>query len=112
MSRRLFWKIFLPFWVAQAILLGALYLRLHYRMHSERPWWIQPERRVMPVLAETAARAYEEGQQPGLRAQLDKLSLKNRSEYWLLDSNGKELSGRAINPQILEHAVEVSKSEG
>ena len=25
MNRRLFWKIFLPFWVAQALLLGALY---------------------------------------------------------------------------------------
>ena len=27
MNRRLFWKIFLPFWVAQALLLGVLYLR-------------------------------------------------------------------------------------
>ncbi len=112
MNRRLFWKIFLPFWVAQALLLGALYLRLHYRMHSERPWWIQPERQVMPVLAENAARAYEEGQQPGLRRELNKFSLKNRSEYWLLDDHGTELSGRKIDPQILEHAVEASKSEG
>jgi len=40
MNRRLFWKIFLPFWVAQAMLLGALYLRLHYRISSEHPWWI------------------------------------------------------------------------
>ncbi len=112
MSRRLFWKMFLPFWVAQALLLGALYLRLHYRMHSERPWWIQPERQVMPVLAETAARAYEAGQQPALAAQLGKFSLKNRSEYWLLDSGGRELSGRPISHQILEHAVEASKSEG
>ena len=45
MSRRLFWKIFLPFWAAQAILLGALYLRVHYRISAEHPWWIQPERR-------------------------------------------------------------------
>ena len=30
MNRRLFWKIFLPFWVAQALLLGVLYMRLHY----------------------------------------------------------------------------------
>ena len=52
MNRRLFWKIFLPFWVAQAVLLGALYLRVHYRISSEHPWWIQPERREMPVLAE------------------------------------------------------------
>ena len=50
MNRRLFWKIFLPFWVAQALLLGALYLRLHVRLHSERPWWTQPSRQVMPEL--------------------------------------------------------------
>ena len=40
MSRRLFWKILLPFWVAQALFLGALYLRVHYRINSEHPWWI------------------------------------------------------------------------
>ncbi len=112
MSRRLFWKIFLPFWFAQALLLGALYMRLHYRLHSERPWWIQPERQVMPALAQHAVEAYEQGQQPALRNQLDEFSLKNRSEFWLLDSAGSELSGRPIPPRVLEHAVEASKSEG
>ena len=37
MNRRLFWKIFLPFWVAQALLLGVLYMRLHYRLHVREP---------------------------------------------------------------------------
>src|SRR6516165_4968938 len=112
MNRRLFWKIFLPFWVAQALLLGALYLRLHYRLHSERPWWIQPERQIMPVLADLAVETYEKGQRPALRTLLDQLSLRNRSEYWLLDSGGNELSGRPIRARVLEHAVEASKSEG
>ena len=85
MNRRLFWKIFLPFWVAQAVLLGALYLRLHYRISSEHPWWIQPERREMPVLANLAAQTFEQQGQAGLAALLDNLSLPNRSRFWLVD---------------------------
>src|SRR6516164_1754804 len=111
MNRRLFWKIFLPFWVAQAVLLGALYIRLHYRLHSERPWWIQPERQVMPSLAKLAAQTYDEGQQPALRATLDQFSLKNRASYWLLDARGNELSGRPMTRHLLDHAVEASRSE-
>ena len=68
MNRRLFWKIFLPFWVAQAVLLGALYLRIHYRISSEHPWWIQPERREMPVLAGLAAQTFEQQGQTALAA--------------------------------------------
>ena len=63
MNRRLFWKIFLPFWVAQALLLGVLYMRLHYRLHAENPWWVQPERRLVPTLADLAVRRYEDGGQ-------------------------------------------------
>ena len=66
MNRRLFWKIFLPFWAAQAVLLGALYLRLHYRITSEHPWWIQPERREMPVLANLAATTFRAARASGI----------------------------------------------
>ena len=86
MNRRLFWKIFLPFWLAQAVLLGALYLRIHYRISSEHPWWIQPERREMPVLADYAAKVYEQQGQAGLAPLLDNLSLQNRSKFWLVDA--------------------------
>ena len=94
MNRRLFWKIFLPFWVAQALLLGVLYLRVHYRITSEHPWWIQPERRLMPMLADVAARAIRTAGPAGLRQFLDGLSLPHRSRFWLLDAGGRELSGR------------------
>ncbi len=112
MSRRLFWKIFLPFWVAQAILLGALYLRVHYRISSEHPWWIQPERREMPVLADLAARRFEQQGQPGLAQLLDNLSLANRSRFWLLNAGGRELSGRPLPDSILRGAASAEKKEG
>jgi two-component system sensor histidine kinase CpxA len=112
MNRRLFWKIFLPFWLAQAVLLGALYLRIHYRISSEHPWWIQPQRREMPVLADYAAKVYESQGQAGLSQLLDNLSLQNRSRYWLVDASGHELSGRPIPERVLSDASAAEKSEG
>lgn len=112
MNRRLFWKIFLPFWVAQAVLLGALYLRLHYRITSEHPWWIQPERREMPVLANLAAQTFEQQGQGALAVLLDELSLPNRSRFWLVDANGRELSDRQLPQRILDDAAKAEKTEG
>ena len=112
MNRRLFWKIFLPFWVAQALLLGALYLRLHVRLHSERPWWIQPSRQVMPELAVDAASAYEGGGQPPLRAMLDQFSLQGRTSYWLLNASGDELSGRSLPSGMHERVEAAIRGDG
>jgi signal transduction histidine kinase len=112
MNRRLFWKIFLPFWVAQALLLGLLYMRLHYRLHSENPWWVQPERRLIPTLADLAARRFEEGGEPALRSLLDQSSLPHRVNYWLFDGNGRELSGRPLPPEIPDYAQRALRREG
>jgi two-component system sensor histidine kinase CpxA len=110
MNRRLFWKIFLPFWAAQALLLGALYLRVHYRITSEHPWWIQPERHEMPTLAELAAQRFEQQGQGGLDHLLDNLSLPRRSRFWLFDASGRELSGRPMPDHILRDAVAADKN--
>ena len=105
MNRRLFWKIFLPFWVAQALLLGVLYLRVHIRINSEHPWWIQPERRDMPALATLGVQVYETQGAQALTAYLDGISLKNRSQFWLVDGAGNELSGRPVPPRVLADAA-------
>ena len=112
MNRRLFWKIFLPFWVAQALLLGALYLRVHYRINSEHPWWIQPERHEMPVLADLAAKTFEEQGPAGLQQLLDSLSLNKRSRFWLVDTSGRELTGRAVPDNIYRNAAAAENNEG
>jgi two-component system sensor histidine kinase CpxA len=112
MNRRLFWKIFLPFWVAQALLLGALYLRVHYRINSEHPWWIQPERHQMPILADLAARTFQEQGPTGLQQLLDNLSLTNRSRFWLVDSGGRELTNRLVPADILHGASAAEQNEG
>ena len=48
---RLFWKIFLPFWILQTCIMLFLAYRVHASFGPDRPWWMQPERRAMPVLA-------------------------------------------------------------
>jgi len=112
MNRRLFWKIFLPFWVAQAVLLGLLYMRLHYRLHTENPWWVQPERRLLPNLADLAVQRYELGGQAALRGLLDESSLQHRVNYWLLDGSGRELSGRPLPSEIPDFAQRALRREG
>ena len=112
MNRRLFWKIFLPFWVAQALLLGVLYIRLQHRAHADNPWWVQPERRLVPTLADLAVRRYEDGGQPALRALLDQSALPHRANYWLLDANGRELSGRPMPQEIGDYVQRALRHEG
>ena len=49
MNRRLFWKIFLPFWVAQALVAGrALHSPATSASHAEQPLVGAAERAVMP----------------------------------------------------------------
>jgi two-component system sensor histidine kinase CpxA len=112
MNRRLFWKIFLPFWVAQALLLGVLYLRLQHRAHADNPWWVQPERRLVPTLADLAVRRYEDQGQPALRALLDQSALPHRANYWMLDADGHELSGRPMPEEIRDFAQRALRHEG
>jgi two-component system sensor histidine kinase CpxA len=87
-------------------------LRLHIRLHSERPWWIQPSRQVMPDLGRDAAATYETGQQAALRILLDRLSLKGRTTYWLLDDSGHELSGRPLPDEVRRLIGEATQREG
>ena len=112
MNRRLFWKIFLPFWLAQALLLGLLYMRLHYRLHSENPWWVQPERRLIPNFADLAVERYEQGGQPALLALLDQSSMPHRVNYWLFDGSRRELSGRPLPSEIPDFALRALRREG
>ena len=112
MNRRLFWKIFLPFWLAQALLLGLLYMRLHYRLHSENPWWVQPERRLIPNFADLAVERYEQAGQSALLALLDQSSMPHRVNYWLFDGSGRELSGRPLPSEIPDFALRALRREG
>ena len=93
MRSRLFWKIFLPFWILQTIIMLFLAYRVHASFGPDRPWWVQPERRAMPVLARYATWRYSTRGQDGLRELLHDIALDQRSAYWLFDDKMNELSG-------------------
>ena len=103
MNRRLFWKIFLPFWVAQALLLGVLYMRLHIGRMPKIPGGCSRRSRLVPTLADLAARRYEEAGQPALRALLDQSVLPHRANYWLLDANRPRAERASFAGEILDY---------
>jgi two-component system sensor histidine kinase CpxA len=90
---RLFWKIFLPFWILQTCIMLFLAYRVHASFGPDRPWWVQPERRAVPVLARYATWRYSTRGQDGLRELLHDIALDKRSAYWLFDDKMNELSG-------------------
>jgi hypothetical protein len=67
MKSRIFWKIFLPFWVLQTIIMLFLAYSVHASYGPDRPWWVQPERRAIPILARYATWRYSTRGQEGLR---------------------------------------------
>ncbi len=93
MRSRLFWKIFLPFWILQTCIMLFLAYRVHSSFGPDRPWWVQPERRAMPVLARYATWRYSTRGQDGLRELFHDIALEKRSAYWLFDDQMHELSG-------------------
>jgi two-component system sensor histidine kinase CpxA len=93
MRSRLFWKIFLPFWVLQTCIMLLSAYWIHSSFGPEHPWWLQPERRAVPVLARYATWRYSTRGQDGLRELFHDIALEKRSAYWLFDENMNELSG-------------------
>jgi two-component system sensor histidine kinase CpxA len=105
MKSRIFWKIFLPFWILQTSLMLALFVRIHSSFGPDRPWWVQPERRAMPVLARSAVWRYSTRGRDALREMLNGIKLQGRSEYWLFDAQLNELSGLPL-PAYAREAVQ------
>src|ERR1019366_5442108 len=63
-------------------------------------------------LADLAVRRYEDQGQPALRALLDQSALPHRANYWLLDADHHELSGRPMPEEIRDFAQRALRHEG
>jgi two-component system sensor histidine kinase CpxA len=106
---RLFWKIFLPFWILQTCIMLFMAYRVHASFGPDRPWWVQPERRAVPVLGRYAAWRYSKNGQDGLRELFSDIALNNRSAYWLFDDKMNELSGSPLPsdaPEAIQRALQ------
>jgi two-component system, OmpR family, sensor histidine kinase CpxA len=91
--KSLFLKIFLSFWLAQALFVAlAMVAAIAFRPQTESPHWEY----IRNNTAAQVVAAYETGGSAGLNAKLDAIDRGLRIHALLYDANGRELSGRPI----------------
>src|SRR5438270_5121022 len=104
MTRRLFWKIFISFWLAQMAFIAYLGVRANQLYGTQGPLWHLAAQKTMPLIAQSAIEKYSSGGPAALQAELQKRSDPERINFWLLDSQGKDLSGKA-EPELVADAI-------
>ena len=93
----LYWRIFLAFWVALAlILVGTVTVAVNATAHrTDRPWVQRGQ------LYAQAARAFESGGPEALRSWLQSLPAEPFGRTFVVEPAGRELLGRPLPPPLL-----------
>jgi two-component system, OmpR family, sensor histidine kinase CpxA len=102
---RLFWKIFLSFWITEALVLTIAVTLANMGVWRESPDSLQQVHSEMPAVATRAVQAWEQGGAPTLKQSLSDASEDSSARWWLVDANGKELSGNVVPwwvPQVVQ----------
>jgi two-component system sensor histidine kinase CpxA len=90
--RSLFLKIFLSFWMAQALFLVlAILVTLAIREQTESEWEVQQAQ-----ILNQAVQTYETGGQAALASYFDQVRQSQHVRAYLLNENDEELSGRRL----------------
>jgi two-component system sensor histidine kinase CpxA len=93
--KSLFLKIFLSFWLAQALIVALVVLAtVVFRPQTESPFWDY----IKTNTADQLVQAYESGGPKVLDAKIDQLGTTLRLKAYLFDDQGKELAGRSTPP--------------
>ena len=97
----LYWRIFLAFWAALAlILVGTVTVAVNATAHrTERPWIQRGQ------LYAQAARAFESGGAPALQDWLQSLAAEPFSRTFVVGPDGREVLGRPL-PRTLNASVD------
>jgi two-component system sensor histidine kinase CpxA len=92
----LYWRIFLAFWAALAlILIGTLTVAMNATAHrTERPWVQRGQ------LYAQAARAFEAGGPAALRDWLETLPGEPLARTFVVEPSGKDILGRPLPPSL------------
>lgn len=101
MTRRLFWKIFISFWLAQTAFIAYLGVRANQLYGSQSPLWYLSAQKMMPLLAQSAVSEFKSGGQSALQAELLKRS-DDRIHFWLMDAQGNNLSGAPYSEPVTD----------
>ena len=100
--KSLFLKIFLSFWLAQALIVALVVVAtVAFRPQTESPFWEY----IKSHIAEQLVQAYEGGGSQGLAHRTDQFRSTLKLQAFLFDEQGHELSGRNAAPwaQRLTH---------
>lgn len=89
--RSLFLKIFLSFWLAQALIVVLVVVAtVVFRPQTESPFWEY----IKAHTADQLMQSYESGGAAGLAKKLDEFNTSLKFQAFLFDDQGKELAGR------------------
>ena len=89
--KSLFLKIFLSFWLAQALIVALVVIAtVVFRPQTESPFWEY----IKEHTAQQLVAAYETGGSAALNTQIDQLSKTFKFQAYLFDDQGRELAGR------------------
>src|ERR1700719_2164430 len=104
----LYWRIFLAFWVALAlILVGAVTVAVNATAHrSERPWVQRGQ-----VYAQ-AARAFEGGGPEALKGWLQGLPVEPFARTYVVEPGGAEMLRRPLPPSMSAHGAAATGAAG
>jgi len=101
-SRRLFWKMFISFWIAQTAFFVYLGVKTHQLTRSAGPLWMITAQRTLPLVAQDLVARYESGGIPAAEQALHKQCDGLRIKMWLVDPAGNSVRGKALPQEVIE----------
>jgi len=93
--RRLFWKIFLSFWITQALVLTLAVTLANIGFWRETPGTFNEIQSLMPRAASKAAHVWEQSGEAALSRISPNLPKARARTGGFFDASGRELSGNA-----------------
>jgi two-component system sensor histidine kinase CpxA len=103
-SRRLFWKMFISFWIAQTAFFLYLGFKTHQLTRSAGPLWMLTAQRTLPLVGNDVVSAYESAGIPAAERELKRQCDGDRIKMWLVDPAGNSVRGKAL-PKTVTDAV-------
>lgn len=98
--RSLFWKMFLAFWLTQALILALTVVIVNLGFGRVQLRNVDQLRAFMPTVAQDAVQTFESGGSQELNHYFDSQTESASARFWLFDSGGNELSGNPYTASV------------
>jgi len=100
-SRRLFWKMFISFWIAQTAFFVYLGYRTHQLTRNAGPLWLLSAQRTLPLVAQNTTASFEAGGIPAVDVALHAQCDGQRIKMWLVDPAGNSVRGKELPRDVI-----------